>query len=106
MNKTKRIQKAVDFQVYLKNQLRNPEIKKHYDEYGKRLEIAYQILKLRKQKKMSQVELARRIGTKQSNIARLEMGQQNFTTETLQKIASVFNRDLKIEFCSPNKFPT
>jgi len=53
---------------------------------------------------MSQVELARRIGTKQSNIARLEMGQQNFTTETLQKIAFVFNRDLKIEFCSPNRF--
>ncbi len=104
MNRTKKIQKAVDFQEYLKSQLKNPEVKKHYDEYGKRLEIAYQILRLRKQKKMSQVELAKRIGTKQSNIARLETGQQNFTTETLQKIALVFNRDLRIEFCSPNKF--
>jgi ribosome-binding protein aMBF1 (putative translation factor) len=104
MNKRKKVQKAVDFQVYLRNQLKNPEIKKHYGEYGKRLEIAYQILRLRKQKKMSQMELAKKIGTKQSNIARLEMGQQNFTTETLQKIALVFDCDLKIEFNSLNRF--
>ncbi|OHA61957.1 MAG: hypothetical protein A2117_00110 [Candidatus Wildermuthbacteria bacterium GWA2_46_15] len=87
-----------DFQEYLQKRLKNPEFKKHYNEYGRQLEIAYQILRLRKQKRMSQAELAKRIGTKQSNIARLETGQQNFTTETLQKIALVFDRDLKIEF--------
>ena len=98
MNKKKKNQKAVDFQEYLKEQLKNPEFKKYYDEYGKQLEIAYQILQLRKKKKMSQKELAKKIGTKQSNIARMETGQQNFTTETLQRIASAFNCDLKIEF--------
>ena len=56
-------------------------------------------LKLARTKaKMSQLELAKKIGTKQSNIARMESGQQNFTTDTLQKIASAFNRDLKIDF--------
>jgi len=89
---------VTDFQEYLQKRLKNPEFKKHYNEYGRQLEIAYQILRLRKQKRMSQAELAKRIGTKQSNIARLETGQQNFTTETLQKIALVFDRDLKIEF--------
>lgn len=98
MNKKKKNQKAVDFQEYLEKQLKNPEFKKYYDEYGKQLEIAYQILQLRKRKKMSQAELAKKIGTKQSNIARMETGQQNFTTETLQKIASAFNCNLKIEF--------
>ena len=78
--------------------MRNPEIKKHYDEYGKQLEIAYQVLQLRKKQKMSQAKLAKKIGTKQSNIARMESGQQNFTTETLQKIAVVFKRTLRIEF--------
>ena len=43
--------KAPDFQEYLAKQLKNPEIRKYYNEYGKQLEIAYQILKLRKQKK-------------------------------------------------------
>ena len=44
----KKITKAIDFQNYLKKELKNPEFKKHYDEYGKQLEIAYQILELRK----------------------------------------------------------
>ena len=97
MNKRK-TQKAVDFQDYLAEKLKNPRFRKYYDEYSKQLEIAYQILQLRRQKRMSQAELARKIGTKQSNIARMEAGQQNFTTDTLQKIAAVFKRDLKIEF--------
>jgi len=91
-------QKAVDFQKYLAEKLKNPKFRKYYNEYGKQLEIAYQILKLRKQKGLSQTELAKRIGTKQSDIARMEAGQQNFTTDTLQKIALALERDLKIEF--------
>jgi len=98
MNKRKKIQKAVDFQEYLAKKLKNPKFKRYYEEYGKQLEIAYQILLLRKQKGISQAELAKKIGTKQSNVARMETGQQNFTTDTLQKIASVFKRNLKIEF--------
>jgi len=95
MSKTK---KAVDFQAYLAERLKNPKFRKYYNEYGKQLEIAYQILQLRRQKKISQAELARKLGTTQSNIARMEAGQQNFTTDTLQKIASIFSRKLKIDF--------
>ena len=98
MNKVKKYQKAVDFQGYLSERLKNPKFRRYYDEYGKQLEIAYQILQLRKKKGISQMELAKKIGTRQSNIARMESGQQNFTTDTLQKIASVFKRNLKIEF--------
>ncbi|MEK7123767.1 MAG: helix-turn-helix transcriptional regulator, partial [Patescibacteria group bacterium] len=98
MNKNKKQQKDVDFQEYLANQLKNPEFKKYYEEYGKQLEIAYKILQIRKQIGMSQKELARKIGTTQSNIARMETGEQNFTANTLQKIASAFSRNLKIEF--------
>jgi len=53
-------------------QLKDESVKKYYDEYGKQLEIAYQILQLRQQQKMSQTELARRLKTKQSNVARME----------------------------------
>ena len=98
MRKRNKKIKYLSFERHLSEQLKNPEFKKHYDEYGKQLEIAYQILQLRKQEKMSQAELAKRIGTQQSNIARMEDGQQNFTTDTLQKIASVFKRKLKVEF--------
>ena len=98
MNKIKKIQKAVDFQEYLNEKLKNPKFKRCYDEYGKQLEIAYRILQLRKQNKMSQAELAEKIGTKQSDVARMESGQQNFTTNILQKIASAFKHNLEIKF--------
>jgi len=98
MNKNRKQNKIIDFQSYLAEQLRNPEIKKHYDEYGKQLEVAYMILQFRKRKNLSQLELAKKIGTSQSNVARMESGEQNFTINTLQKISSVFKRNLKIEF--------
>jgi len=94
----KKIKKATDFQEYLSKQLKDKDFKRYYDEYGKQLEIAYQILQLRKKQKMSQITLAKKLGTNQSNIARMESGQQNFTTATLQKVAKIFDRDLRIKF--------
>src|SRR3989338_7059966 len=99
MNKSKKNKVMIDFQDILKKELKNPEFKKHYNESGKQLEIAYQILKLRKQRKKSQAQLAKKIGTKQSNIARIEAGQQNFSIDTLEKIAEALNCELKVNFC-------
>jgi len=90
--------KAIDFQDILNKKLKDPEFKKYYDEYGKQLEIAYQILQLRKKRKMSQKQLAEKIGTTQSNVARMEAGEQNFTTNTLNRVASAFKLELKINF--------
>lgn len=87
-----------DFQAYLEVQLKDPIIKKHFDEYGKQLEIAYKILKLRKQKRISQIELAKKIGTTQSNIARVESGKQNLTINLLQKITTALHGNLRIDF--------
>lgn len=98
MKTKKNFKKLIDYQAYRDEQLKNPRIRKHYDEYGKQLEIAYQVLQLRKKAGMSQSELARKLGTTQSNVARLEAGEQNFTTTTLQKIAQALERELKIEF--------
>jgi DNA-binding XRE family transcriptional regulator len=98
MKANKNIRKKIDFQVYLKRQLKDAKLKEHYNQAVKQLEIAYQVAQLRKQYDMSQSELAKKLGTTQGNIARIESGQQNFTTLTLQKIANVFKRDLRIEF--------
>ena len=80
--------------------MKNKEFKKHYDEYGKQLEIAYQILQLRKKKNISQAQLAKKIGTKQSNIARMESGEQNFSVDILGKIAEALGCNVKIMFCA------
>jgi len=90
--------KVLIFKNISKNNYKDPKFKKYFDKYSIQLNIGYQILLLRKKKKMSQAVLAKKIGTKQSNIARMEAGEQNFSIDTLQKIASVFERNLKIEF--------
>jgi len=86
------------FEQYLAQEMEDKSFREAYKEESQKLRIAYQILLLRKKKKMSQAVLAKKIGTKQSNIARMETGQQNFSIDTLQKIAQVFNKDLKISF--------
>ena len=86
------------FERYLAQKMKNKAFREAYEKESQKLEIAYQILLLRKKKKMSQSVLAKKIGTKQSNIARMEAGEQNFSIDTLQKIASVFKRNLKVEF--------
>lgn len=93
----KKIRKATDFEQHLAQELKDPEFKRMFDEHGRQLEIAYQILQLRKKKKMSQAELAKKIGTTQSNVARIESGQQNFTVSLLNKIAHALGRNLSIK---------
>ena len=95
--KQKRI-KLIDFEEYLKEELKNPEFRSLYDEFGKQLEISYQILRMRKKAKMSQAALAKKIGTTQSNVARMEAGNQNFTISMLTRIAGIFGKDLDVKF--------
>jgi len=88
----------LSFDRYLAKQMKNKAFKAAYEEESGRLEIAYRILQLRKKQKLSQKELAHKLDTTQSVVARMESGQQNFTVDNLQKIASVFKYDLRVEF--------
>ncbi|MSU74971.1 MAG: XRE family transcriptional regulator [Candidatus Magasanikbacteria bacterium] len=60
------------------------------------LKIAGDILRLRKQKKLSQSALAKRLGTTQSNVARMEAGNQNFSLAMLVKVAGAFGKRLEV----------
>ncbi|MFA5999803.1 MAG: helix-turn-helix domain-containing protein, partial [Candidatus Paceibacterota bacterium] len=51
--------------------------------------IGYFIKELREARGMTQGELAKALNTSQSSIPRMEKGEQNFTTELLQKISNV-----------------
>ena len=86
------------FKEHLKGELKNKQFKKYFDEYGKQLEIAYLVMQKRKQAKISQKELAEKIGTTQSNIARMEAGNQNFSMVTLEKIAEALKSELRVNF--------
>jgi len=94
----KKIMKATDFDDYLAEELKDPEAKRLFDEYGRQLEISYKILQTRKQKGLSQAELAKKIGTNQSNVARIESGQQNVTIKLLDRIAFALDMQLEVSF--------
>lgn len=96
MKKKKR--KLTDYEEDLAKYLKNPEFKRLFDEYGRQLEISYGMLQLRKQKKLSQAAVAKKLGTTQSNVARMEAGNQNFSLAMLEKIARVFDKKLEIAF--------
>jgi DNA-binding XRE family transcriptional regulator len=70
------------------------------EEYNKlqpRYELISQIIEARKSMKMTQEELARRAGTRKSNISRLESGSYNPSLDFLIKIAKGLGKDIHIE---------
>lgn len=89
-----------NFEEYLEKKLKDPVFKREYEKECQRVRLAYEIMQLRKKKKMSQVELAKKIGTTQSVVARMEAGKQNLSVDTLSKIASAFNCEVKIAFAN------
>ncbi|MDI3548593.1 MAG: hypothetical protein PWR10_2245 [Halanaerobiales bacterium] len=78
--------------------LNNPEVKKEYDELNVLYDIKRQIIKLRLEQGLSQKELAKKIGTKQSAISRLESDDYNPSIELLDKVAHALGKKLEIRF--------
>src|SRR6266508_6729393 len=62
------------------------------------LDMADDILSLRMEKGWSQAELAKRAGTKQANISRLESGLSNPSVNFLQKVAKALDTNLSVSF--------
>ena len=56
------------------------------------------IAECRKEKNLTQEELARRIGTKKSNISRLESGKYNPSLDFIIKVAEAFGKKVKLDF--------
>lgn len=57
-------------------------------------QIAHRIVDLRESEGITQSELAQRLGTTQSAIARMESGKQNVSTDMLKKLGSAFKKNL------------
>ncbi len=87
------------FKSRLREELKDPEFKRHYDDERQALKLAIKIAALREQKGLSQQELAKRMGTSQQAISRIESGEyEGFTLKTLEKIAEATGMKVKIDF--------
>jgi predicted transcriptional regulator len=78
---------TVSFDEIKAELLADPETKREYDALAPEFEFSTELLRARLRAGLSQVELAERMGTSQSAIARLESGQTLPSTKTLLRFA-------------------
>jgi ribosome-binding protein aMBF1 (putative translation factor) len=76
--------------------LANPKVKAEYDALAPEFEIAAELLRARLRAGLSQAELAARMRTSQSTIARLESGQTLPSTKTLLRYAEAAGSKLHV----------
>ena len=83
-------------QSILAEELKNPRLKKAYDDLAFEFSVIDAMILARSKRGMTQAKLAKKLGTKQSAIARLESGRGNPTLAFVQRLANVLNLDLKL----------
>ena len=76
--------------------LKDKAIKRAYEELGPEYEIIALLIKKRLQQRLTQKQIARRVGTKQSAISRLESGTYNPSLNFLYKVADALDVKLKV----------
>lgn len=78
--------------------LKDPAVREEYDALEEEFALMAEIAKARSRAGLSQAELARRMKTTQSTIARLESGRGLPSTRTLGRFAKATGHRLKISF--------
>jgi ribosome-binding protein aMBF1 (putative translation factor) len=81
-----------------KKWMKDPEYRKEYEALEEEFALAAEVARARTRAGLSQAELARRMKTTQSTIARLESGRGHPSTRTLDRFAKATGHRLKIRF--------
>jgi transcriptional regulator with XRE-family HTH domain len=82
----------------------NPEVRKEYAKVDAEFALIEAMITARREAKLTQAELAEKIGTTQSAIARLEGGRVSPSISTLRRYAEATGHQLQIGFVQEN-FP-
>ena len=84
---------------HIGEKMKNPEFRKAWQDLDAEFSILESVIKARKKARLTQQELAERIGTKQPALSRLEKGGfEKANIETLRKIANALNYKLIVRF--------
>lgn len=84
--------KRLTFDEYLTNELQDPAFRAEWEA----LQPAHQLKRLRILKKLSQTELAAKVGTRQPSIARLESGYGVNNLKFLRRVAEALDAEVEI----------
>lgn len=84
---------------HIKEKMKNPQFERAWRELDAEFSILETVIRARKKAGLTQEELAKRIGTKQPALSRLEKGGfEKANIETLRKIANALNHELIVKF--------
>ena len=78
--------------------MKNKEYRKAYEELAPEFALARAVISARVTAGLTQVQLAQRMDTTQSVIARLESGRTRPSTQTLERLATATGTRLRITF--------
>jgi ribosome-binding protein aMBF1 (putative translation factor) len=87
---------TIPFDEFKKRLLANPAVKAEYDRLAPEFEIAAELIRARLRAGLSQEDLAARMKTSQSTIARLESGQTLPSTKTLLRFAKATGSKIEV----------
>ncbi len=91
--------KATNFDVYLKEQLKDESFATRFETAGKAWDVALQISALRAEAGMSQKQLANKLKTSQQQISRLESpSYEGHSLSMLRRVAHELNAEVKVVF--------
>jgi len=91
--------KKTNFDLYLEEQLRDPDFAERFKQAGEAWDVALQLAALREQAGLSQVELARKLKTTQQQISRLESpSYEGHSLSMLRRVARVLNAHVRVVF--------
>ena len=89
---------STNFDDFLKEQLKDPELKKEWDALQPEMTIIQAIIDARRNSGLTKKELSKHTGIAQGDISKLENGNANPSLHTLQRLAEGMGMLLRIEF--------
>jgi DNA-binding XRE family transcriptional regulator len=88
---------GVKFEKIKEQLMKDEEFRVEYDKLKPRYEVISQIIEERNAQRLTQEELAFRVGTQKSNISRFESGSYNPSLDFLVKVAKSLGKEVHIE---------
>ena len=90
--------KQTNFDRYLQDQLRDPDFAARFKKAGEAWDLAIKLAGLRKEAGLSQKELARRVGTSQQQISRLESpSYEGHSLSMIRRVAEALGCTVRVE---------
>jgi transcriptional regulator with XRE-family HTH domain len=89
--------KKTNFDLYLEEQLKDPEFAERFERAGEAWDVALQIAALREKAGLSQKQLARKLQTSQQSISRLESpSYEGHSLAMLRRVAEVLGATIRV----------